>query len=116
MRWSDFLNVEMGGLMGGVFVVIWTVRRVAQRFNSKWFKALKKAAWKLAPASNVLLGVGGAYFFFEGDSTALRVAKGLIAGFASQWGRSFIKRLVMEKLGVDVNFDDVTPLPRAERK
>lgn len=113
MRWSDFLNVEMAGLTCGVFVVIWTARRVASRFQAKWFKHVKKVAWKLAPAANVLLGVGGAYFFFADDSTPMRVAKGLIAGFASQWGRKMIKRLVLEKLGIDVDFDGDTPLPVA---
>lgn len=114
MRWSDFLNVEMAGLTGGIFVLIWTVRRVASRFSSSWLKPIKKVAWKLAPAWPVGLGVAGAASFFPGDSMPLRIAKGMIAGFASQWGRTLIKRLVMEKLGIDVDFD-ATPPARSGR-
>ena len=104
--WGSFLNFEMGGLIVGVFSVIWVVRRISAGWKNKWLVKIQHLCWKIAPAWPVLLGVTGALYLpglFADEPKGVKILKGLMAGFVAPWGRRFIKRVLKDKFGVDID-------------
>ena len=110
--WNTFVNAELGGLVIGTFVVIWVVRKLAALLTWKWFAAVKMAAWKIAPVFPVGLAVAGALWLpglFADDSVGVKVIKGLLAGFMAPWARRLLKRILLDRFGVDIDRSSSTP-------